>query len=137
MGNGNGVISDPIADLLTRIRNGLQARHAEVVMPHSNIKARIAEILMNEGYLTDVEILPDPIQSKLKVTLKYTPERKPVLLGLKRISKPGLRRYAGSKEIRRVQAGLGVAILSTSRGLMTDADARRSRIGGEVLCEVW
>ncbi|HVE92768.1 MAG TPA: 30S ribosomal protein S8 [Actinomycetota bacterium] len=134
---GTGVISDPIGDLLTRIRNGLHARHAEVVLPHSSVKARIAEILMQEGYLTDVQIEPSAVQGKLRVTLKYTPDRKPVILGLRRVSKPGLRVYAGWDEVRKVQGGLGVAILSTSRGLMVDREARRSRIGGEVLCEVW
>jgi small subunit ribosomal protein S8 len=134
---GTGVISDPIADLLTRIRNGLQARHAEVVMPHSKIKARIAEILMSEGYLTDVQVEPDPVQSKLRITLKYTPDRNPVLNGLRRVSRPGLRRYAGRGAIPKVQAGLGISILSTSRGVMSDREARRSGIGGEILCEVW
>ncbi|HVL81114.1 MAG TPA: 30S ribosomal protein S8 [Actinomycetota bacterium] len=134
---GTGVISDPIADLLTRIRNGLQARHSEVLIPHSKIKARIAEILMQEGYLSDVQIEPDPIQSRIRVTLKYTPDRRPVIKGLRRVSRPGLRRYSGRQGIPKVQAGLGVTILSTSRGVMTDRDARRSGIGGEVLCEVW
>lgn len=132
-----GVITDPIADLLTRIRNGLQARHSEVLIPHSKIKVRIAEILMSEGYISDVQVEPDPIQSRIRVTLKYTPERLPVIKGLRRVSRPGLRRYSGRGGLPRVQAGLGVAIVSTSRGVMTDREARRSGIGGEVLCEVW
>lgn len=134
---GTGVITDPIADLLTRIRNALQARHDTVNMPHSKIKTRIAEILVREGYIDDVEVTPDPVQSRITVTLKYTPERKPVITGLRRVSKPGLRVYADRTGLPRVQGGLGVAIVSTSQGVMTDSEARRAGIGGEVLCEVW
>lgn len=134
---GTGVISDPIADLLTRIRNGLIARHAEVRVPHSKLKVRIAEILSNEGYIGDVEVLPDPVQSEIKIGLKYTSSREPVIKGLKRISKPGLRVYRGRSELPRVQGGLGIAVLSTSKGVMTDRDARRQKVGGEILCEVW
>ena len=134
---GIGVISDPIADLLTRIRNGLVARHAEVRVPHSRVKVRIAEILVQEGYVGDVEVLPNPIQSEIKIRLKYTAARDPVIKGLKRISKPGLRVYRGRFEIPRVQGGLGIAVLSTSKGVMTDREARRQKVGGEVLCEVW
>ena len=132
-----GVITDPVADLLTRIRNGLHARHSDVTLPHSRLKAQIAEILVREGYVSDVEILPSGVQSAIKITLKYTPERRPTILGLKRVSKPGLRIYRGRGEVKAVQGGLGIAILSTSRGVMTDREARRSGIGGEVLCEVW
>ncbi len=132
-----GVISDPIADMLTRIRNGLQARHSEVLIPHSKIKVRIAEILFEEGYGGEVHVEPDPVQSKIRVQLKYTADRQPVIEGLRRMSRPGLRRYSGRTGIPKVQAGLGITILSTSRGVMTDRDARRSGIGGEVLCEVW
>lgn len=134
---GTGVISDPIADLLTRIRNGLIARHAEVRVPHSRVKVRIAEILAQEGYVGDVEVLPSPIQSEIKIRLKYTASRDPVIKGLKRISKPGLRVYRGRLELPRVQGGLGIAVLSTSKGVMTDREARRQKVGGEVLCEVW
>lgn len=134
---GTGVISDPIADLLTRIRNGLVAGHAEVRLPHSRIKARIAEILVAEGYLSDVEIIPAAIQSEIRVRLKYTATREPVISGLRRVSKPGLRVYRGRSNLSHVQAGLGIAILSTSVGLMTDREARRRKVGGEVLCEVW
>lgn len=134
---GTGVISDPIADLLTRIRNGLIARHAEVRIPHSRVKARIAEILVQEGYIQDVEIVPAGVQSEIRVTLKYTPSRDPVIKGLRRVSKPGLRVYKGRLDLPRVQGGLGVAVLSTSKGVMTDRDARRQKVGGEVLCEVW
>ena len=134
---GAGVITDPIADLLTRIRNGLIARHAEVKIPHSRVKARIAEILMQEGYVQGVEVVAGAIQSEILVQLKYTPSRDPVIKGLRRISKPGLRVYKGRHDIPRVQGGLGVAVLSTSKGVMTDKDARRQKVGGEVLCEVW
>jgi small subunit ribosomal protein S8 len=134
---GKGVISDPIADLLTRIRNGFVARHGIVRIPHSRMKARIAEILVQEGYLEDIEIVPAGVQSEIRVHLKYTQARDPVVKGLKRVSKPGLRVYAGRLQLPRVQGGLGIAILSTSKGLMTDRQARRQRVGGEVLCEVW
>jgi len=134
---GIGVISDPIGDMLTRIRNGLIARHGEVRIPHSRLKTRIAEILVREGYVEDVDIVPAGVNSEIKVKLKYMADRNPVIHGLKRVSRPGLRVYAGRDEIPRVQGGLGVVILSTSRGLMTDREARRARVGGELLCEVW
>lgn len=134
---GTGVISDPIADLLTRIRNGLIARHAEIRIPHSRVKARIAEILVQEGYIQDVEVVPAGVQSEIRVKLKYTPSRDPVIKGLRRVSKPGLRVYKGRLDLPRVQGGLGVAVLSTSKGVMTDREARRQKVGGEVLCEVW
>jgi small subunit ribosomal protein S8 len=132
-----GPPNDPIADLLTRIRNGLQARKAEVRIPHSKVKARIAEILRVEGYIEDVEVIPAGVRSEIKVTLRYTTARAPVIKGLRRVSKPGLRVYKPRGDLPKVQGGLGVAIVSTSRGLMTDRDARRTGIGGEVLCEVW
>lgn len=134
---GAGVISDPIADLLTRIRNGLIARHGEVRIPHSRMKTKIAEILVQEGYVEDVEIIPSGVQSQICVRLKYTQSRDPVIKGLKRISKPGLRVYRGRQELPRVQGGLGIAILSTSKGILTDREARRQQVGGEILCEVW
>jgi small subunit ribosomal protein S8 len=134
---GTGVVNDPIADLLTRVRNALGARHTDVRMPHSRVKTRLAEILVNEGYLEDVEVIPAGVQTEIKIRLRYTPDRLPVIKGLKRVSKPGLRVYAGRQNMPRVQGGLGVAILSTSQGLMTDREARRKRVGGEVLCEVW
>jgi small subunit ribosomal protein S8 len=132
-----GVISDPIADLLTRIRNGMIARHTEVRIPHSRLKTRIAEILVNEGYVEDVEVIPSAVQSEIKVRLKYTSSREPVVKGIRRVSKPGLRVYAGRGNLPRVQGGLGIAILSTSKGVLTDREARRQQVGGEVLCEVW
>jgi small subunit ribosomal protein S8 len=132
-----GVITDPIGDLLTRIRNGLGARHTDVRLPHSRTKARIADILVKEGYLEGAEVIPDPVQSEIVIQLKYTAGREPVIKGLKRVSKPGLRVYAARDKLRRVQGGLGIAIVSTSRGVMTDKEARRHKVGGEVLCEVW
>ncbi|MEX0873567.1 MAG: 30S ribosomal protein S8 [Actinomycetota bacterium] len=134
---GIGVITDPIADLLTRIRNGLGARHGEVRVPHSRVKVRIAEILASEGYIEDVEVIPAGIQSEIKIRLKYSTGREPVIKGIKRVSKPGLRVYAGRQELPKVQGGLGIAIVSTSKGLMTDREARRQKVGGEVMCEVW
>jgi small subunit ribosomal protein S8 len=134
---GTGVLNDPIADLLTRIRNGLIARHSEVRIPHSRLKVRIAEILAREGYVEDVEVVPAGVQSEIRVKLKYTSSRDPVIKGLRRVSKPGLRVYKGRAELPRVQAGLGIAVLSTSKGVMTDREARRQKVGGEVLCEVW
>jgi len=133
---GTGVITDPIGDLLTRIRNGLIARHQDVTIPHSRMKARIADILAREGYVDDAEVIPGE-NSVIKVKLKYTPSREPVIKGLKRVSKPGLRVYRGRLELPRVQGGLGIAIVSTSKGVMTDKEARRHKVGGEVLCEVW
>ena len=132
-----GVVTDPIADLLTRIRNGLGARHGEVRVPHSRVKARIAEILMSEGYLEDVEVIAAPVQSEIRIRLKYTNNREPVIKGIKRVSKPGLRVYASRQDLPRVQGGLGIAVVSTSKGLMTDKEARRQKVGGEVMCEVW
>ena len=134
---GTGVITDPIGDLLTRIRNGLIARHTEVRIPHSRVKVRIAEILAREGYVEDVEVIPSGIRSEIKIKLKYTTSRHPVIQGLRRVSKPGLRVYAGRDELPRVQGGLGIAIVSTSKGVMTDKEARRHKVGGEVMCEVW
>jgi small subunit ribosomal protein S8 len=132
-----GVITDPIADLLTRIRNGLGARHGEVRVPHSRVKARIAEILMTEGYLEEVEVIAAPVQSEIRIRLKYTNNREPVIKGIKRVSKPGLRVYASRQDLPRVQGGLGIAVVSTSKGLMTDKEARRQKVGGEIMCEVW
>src|ERR687895_2394910 len=117
-----GVVTDPIGDLLTRIRNGLGARHGEVRIPHSRLKARIAELLAKEGYIEDVDIVPDPVQSEIVVRLKYTGSREPVIKGIRRVSKPGLRVYSSREKLPRVQGGLGVAIVSTSKGVMTDKE---------------
>jgi small subunit ribosomal protein S8 len=123
--------------MLTRIRNGIQARHQAVEMPASKMKAAIAEVLKDEGYIKAYSVSGEGPKRTLKVELRYVSKNEPVLSGLKRISKPGLRVYAGSDEIPRVFGGLGVAVLSTSRGVMSGGQARRQRIGGEVLCHVW
>lgn len=130
------VVTDPIADMLTRIRNALTAKHETVEIPASNMKKAIAEILLNEGYISNVEVKSDDIQGSILVTLKYSKEGN-VITGLKRISKPGLRVYAKSNEIPKVLNGLGIAILSTSKGIMTDKQARANNLGGEVLAFVW
>ena len=130
------VVTDPIADMLTRIRNALTAKHETVEIPASKMKKAIAEILLNEGYISNVEMKEDGVQGSILVTLKYSKEGN-VISGLKRISKPGLRVYAKSNEIPKVLNGLGIAILSTSKGIMTDKEARANNLGGEVLAFVW
>ena len=131
------VINDPIADMLTRIRNGLIARHDSVTMPASNMKKAIAKILLDEGYIKSVDYIDDGIQGQIKVTLKYMQGKESVIKGLKRISKPGLRVYARNDEIPKVLGGLGIAIVSTSKGVMTDKEARNAGVGGEVLAYIW
>lgn len=131
------MMTDPIADMLTRIRNGLQARHAAVEMPASKIKIAIADVLKDEGYIKGYSVSGEGKARALKVELRYASKNEPVVAGIQRISKPGLRVYAGADEIPRVFGGLGVAILSTSRGVMSGATARRQKVGGEVLCHVW
>ena len=131
------VINDPIADMLTRIRNGLIARHDSVTMPDSNMKKAIAKILLDEGYIKSVDYIDDGLQGQIKVTLKYVAGKESVIKGLKRISKPGLRVYARSSEIPKVLGGLGIAIVSTSKGVMTDKEARNAGVGGEVLAYIW
>ena len=131
------VINDPIADMLTRIRNGLIARHESVTMPASNMKKAIAKILLDEGYIKSVDFIDDGIQGQIKVTLKYAQGKESVIRGLKRISKPGLRVYAKNDEIPKVLGGLGIAIISTSKGIMTDKAARNAGVGGEVLAYIW
>ncbi|MDD4291528.1 MAG: 30S ribosomal protein S8 [Clostridia bacterium] len=130
------VVTDPIADMLTRIRNALTAKHESVEMPSSNMKKAIAEILVNEGYISGYEIIKGEVIDTMKVRLKYVGKQK-AISGLRRISKPGLRVYAKSNEIPRVLNGLGIAILSTSKGVMTDKQARALNQGGEVLAFVW
>ena len=131
------VINDPIADMLTRIRNGLIARHDSVTMPASNMKKAIAKILLDEGYIKSVDFVDDGLQGQIKIVLKYVQGKESVIKGLKRISKPGLRVYARSSEIPKVLGGLGIAIISTSKGVMTDKEARNAGIGGEVLAYIW
>ena len=130
------VVTDPIADMLTRIRNALTAKHETVEIPASKMKKAIADILLNEGYISNVEVKNDDVQGSIVVTLKYSKDGN-VISGLKRISKPGLRVYAKSNEIPKVMNGLGIAILSTSKGIMTDKQARANNLGGEVLAFVW
>ena len=130
-------VNDPIADMLTRIRNAQIARHESVVIPASNMKKAIAKILLDEGYVKSVENVADGIQGAIKITLKYLDKKQPVIVGLKRISKPGLRVYATCEELPKVPGGLGIAIVSTSKGLMTDKACRKENIGGEVLCYIW
>lgn len=130
-------ITDPIADMLTRIRNANNARHTTVDIPASNMKKAIADILLKEGYVKNVEIIDDNIQGVIRITLKYGENKQKVLTGLKRVSKPGLRSYASKDELPKVLKGLGVAIISTSKGVMTDKEARRQNVGGEVLAFIW
>jgi len=129
-------VTDPIADMLTRIRNAIMACHGDVLVPASREKLSIARILKEEGFINDYEILKDKPQLMIKIQLKYA-NTQPAILGLERVSKPGLRVYAGKREIPRVYGGLGIAILSTPKGIMTGQRAWRSRLGGEVLCYVW
>lgn len=129
-------LTDPIADLLTRIRNGLTAKKETVLIPASKMIVSICNILAEEGYIQSVEIIENPVQNDVRVTLKYVPQGK-VVTGLKRISKPGLRVYAKSTNIPKVLNGMGIAILSTSQGVMTDKKARELNIGGEVLAYIW
>lgn len=129
---------DTIADYLTRVRNAVMARHRMVEVPASNIKKEMTRILFEKGYILNYKIEDDGLQGNIKIALKYDPETKlPAIRGIKRVSKPGLRQYAGSKTLPRVLNGLGIAILSTSQGVMTDKEARTKNIGGEVLCYVY
>ncbi|MGI8828645.1 MAG: 30S ribosomal protein S8 [Candidatus Limnocylindria bacterium] len=130
-------VTDPIADMLTRIRNASAARHKELSLPSSRVKREIARILNEQGFIDAYETLPGDVQETLTLRLKYVEGRTPVVTGLKRISKPGLRVYARKTEIPRVLGGLGLAILSTSHGIMTGNEARKQNLGGEVLCYVW
>ena len=130
-------ITDPIADMLTRIRNANSAKHETVDVPVSNMKKAIADILLEEGYIKSYEIIDDGKQGMIHITLKYGANKEKVISGLQRVSKPGLRVYAGRDELPRVLKGLGIAIVSTSKGIMTDKKARLENIGGEVLAFVW
>ena len=130
-------ITDPIADMLTRIRNAGSARHETVDVPNSKMKKAIAEILLEEGYIKSFQLIDDGTQGVIRITLKYLPGKEKAIQGLRRVSKPGLRMYAGAEELPRVQKGLGIAIISTSKGLMTDKEARKQMIGGEVLAYIW
>jgi small subunit ribosomal protein S8 len=129
--------TDPIADFLTRIRNGLHADFDEVVMPASTFKAEVARILREQGYIEGYTVEPAEVGRSLRVTLKYTEDRKPVIKGLKRVSTPGRRQYVAAGEIPKVQGGMGTTIVSTSRGVMSGHDARRAGVGGELVAKVW
>jgi len=130
--------TDPIGDMLTRIRNASSARHEKVLVPASRLKARIAEVLKEEGFIKDFVLHKDESkQGAITILLKYTPEREPAINDIKRVSKPGLRRYVATGSIPRVLNGMGIAILSTSKGLMVDREARKQKVGGELICTVW
>ncbi len=131
------MVTDPIADMLTRIRNANQLRYKEVEVPASKIKVGIAEILKEEGFITNYKLEKEDVQSVIQLELKYGQNKERVITGLKRISKPGLRVYASASELPRVLNGLGIAIISTSKGLMTDREARKQNLGGEVLAYIW
>lgn len=131
------VVTDPIADMLTRIRNALVAKHESIEVPASNMKKSIAQILSDEGFIKGYEVEEKGPQGTIKIVLKYGPNRQSVISGLKRISKPGLRVYARKHDVPRVLNGLGIAIISTSQGVMTDKQAREKNVGGEVLAYIW
>ena len=130
-------ITDPVADMLTRIRNAGTAKHETVDVPASKMKKAIAQILLDEGYIKSFQIIEDGTQGIIRITLKYLPGKEKAIQGLRRVSKPGLRVYAGADELPRVLKGLGIAIISTSKGIMTDKAARAANVGGEVLAFVW
>ena len=130
-------ITDPVADMLTRIRNANSAKHETVDVPASNLKKAIAQILLDEGYIKSFQIVDDGTQGIIRITLKYLAGKEKVISGLRRVSKPGLRVYAGAQELPKVLRGLGIAIISTSKGVMTDKAARAAHVGGEVLAFVW
>ena len=130
-------ITDPIADMLTRIRNANSAKHDTVSVPASNMKKAIAQILVDEGYIKSFKVIEDGKQGVIEIALKYGPNKSQVLMGIRRVSKPGLRIYTNCEDMPKVMKGLGIAILSTSKGIMTDRDARKANVGGEILAFVW
>jgi small subunit ribosomal protein S8 len=129
--------TDPIGDMLTRIRNASRARHEKVLIPASRLKMRIAEVLKDEGFIKDYVLHEDGTQGAITVLLKYTSDREPAISDIKRVSKPGRRRYVPTESIPRVLNGMGIAILSTSKGVMVDREARKQKVGGELICTVW
>lgn len=131
------MVNDPISDMLTRIRNAVAVGHERVAMPSSKVKVGIAHILREEGFIDRYEVVEDGAHSKLELILRYGNRRRPAIEGIKRISTPGHRIYRGASDLPRVQGGIGVAVISTSQGLLPDREARRRRLGGEILCEVW
>ncbi|MDD3813339.1 MAG: 30S ribosomal protein S8 [Desulfocapsaceae bacterium] len=130
-------MSDPLADMLTRLRNAVMVKFDSVKMPKSNVKVSIAKVLKEEGFIADYHVTDDGVQGTLTIDLKYGSNKEPVIVGIKRISKPGLRKYAKANAISKVLNGLGIAIISTSSGIVTDKTARANNTGGEILCEVW
>lgn len=130
-------LNDPISDMLTRIRNGAASAHETVDIPHSMLKAEIARILKREGYVNEFSVVQEGGRSYLRIKLKYGRGDRSIIRGVSRVSKPGLRKYVGSTDVPKVLGGIGTAIISTSRGLLTDREARRSKVGGEVLCYIW
>lgn len=130
-------MTDPIADFLTRIRNAVRGRKAKVSSPASKMKVRIAEILKEEGFINDLSVVPDTRQGTLEIMLKYDDQNRSAIEGLKRVSRPGQRRYVRKDQLPKVRAGMGVAIVTTSRGLMSDREARKRSLGGEVICAIW
>jgi small subunit ribosomal protein S8 len=130
-------VNDPLGDLITRIRNAVLARHERLTLPSSKLKAEVARALKDEGFIADYIVHEKKPQNELTIVLKYGPERQPVITGMTRVSKPGLRRYVGVGEIPRVKRGMGIAILSTSRGVMADREARKAKVGGELICTVY
>lgn len=129
--------SDPIADMLTRVRNAITARHPKVDVPASKLKTEIARILKEEGYIANYKVAEEGVKKVIKIYLKYAPDNSPVITKIERVSRPGCRNYTGKSEIPRVQGGLGISILTTARGVMTGRTARKEGVGGEVLCKVW
>ena len=129
--------TDPIADMLTRVRNGLMVRKSYVLVPSSKIKVAIAQVLLEEGFIQGYEVTNERPQPNIRLWLKYDDKRKPIVSGLRRVSRPGRRVYSGKRDLPWVLSGLGIAIVSTPKGVMTDRDARRTGVGGEVLCYVW
>ena len=130
-------MTDPIADMLTRIRNGIQSRHDRIEMPTSKLKVEVAKILKSEGFISNYKLVEDKVQGVLRIYLKYSEDGEPVIHGIERISRPGRRVYRNKQEIPRVLGGLGLAIVSTSKGVLAGHDAIKSGVGGEVLCQVW
>lgn len=129
--------TDPIGDMLTRIRNASSARHEKVLVPKSRLKVRIAEVLKEEGFIKDFVVHQDGVQGAITILLKYSADREPAISDIKRVSKPGLRRYVPNDAIPRILNGMGIAILSTSKGVLVDREARKQKVGGELICTVW
>lgn len=130
-------MSDPLADMLTRLRNAVMAKFNTVTMPKSNVKVSVAKVLKDEGFISDYHLSEEGVQGTLTIDLKYGPNKQDVIVGIKRVSKPGLRKYAKAAKIPKVLDGLGIAIISTSSGIVTDKVARSKNMGGEIICEVW